>query len=144
MTSSKPRTQETYLQFLLYLDETGLDEELRAICKGHHVTPRDVYLDARGPTVHAARLECWWWLVMHTRKSPGEVAKLFDRDPGSIRYGMLRLGEQALILGRELNAESVRAVAEGVADSAAEKQAQAGERVAATGLGVRARATRKT
>ena len=113
--ASKARDQEGYLRFLYYLDETGLDVELRAICLRHHVTPRDVYLDTRGPTVHAARLEIWWWLTQTIGKSTGEVGRIFDREGPSITHAIRRLREVAAAMGHELDATSAPSVARGVA-----------------------------
>ena len=131
MAAPKERNEESYLRFLYYLDETGLDVELRAICLRHFVTPKDVYLNSKGPTVHAARLEIWWWLTTTIRKSHGEVGRLFDRDGTSILYAMRKLRTTATTMGAELDALHAADVARAVALSAIEGQARAGRQVAA-------------
>ncbi len=130
MATTRVRDQEGYVRFLYYLDETGLDVELRAICLRHHVTPKDVYLDTKGPTVHAARLEIWWWLTSTIGKSTGEVARIFDRDGSSVLYAIKRLRETAASMTVELDAMRVPDVARDVALTAASSQRRNGQTVA--------------
>lgn len=117
------------LRFLAYLEETGLFDTVRAICLAYHVTPRDIYLDGRGPTIVAARLETWWVLSARARKSAREVGDMFGRDPSSVMHAMRKLGAHAVDLGVELSEETVRRVAEAAARATHESLRASGARV---------------
>lgn len=118
--ASKPRDEATYACFLVYLDEIGLIDELRAICRAHHVSLRDIYLDARGPTSTAARMQAWWWLVAVKRKSQSEVARMFDRDDTSIGYAVRKLCTQSRVMNVELTEATVERIARAFGEQTAE------------------------
>lgn len=111
----RERTEEGFRNFSGYVEETGLFADLKAICLRHHVTLRDVYLDTKGPTVYAARLEVWWWLYSTIKKSTFEIARLFDRDDSTISYALIKLRARATELGHVLEDnvhDTARAIAE--------------------------------
>jgi hypothetical protein len=111
------RDDASYEVFAAYVVEAGLDFEMRSICLYNHVTIRDIYLDARGPTVHAARLEVWWWLTFVLKKSFNETGRLFDRDPTSIAHAVRGLVNQSITMAVPLDSVShVRDVARAIAD----------------------------
>jgi hypothetical protein len=115
MAKHRVRDNDSFAVFTAYIAETGLDASMREICLQHRVTLRDIYLDVRGPTVHAARLEVWW-MLMFLRKSSSEIGRLFDRDASSVQHAMKRLTERASELGTSLGVETVREIARSVAD----------------------------
>lgn len=123
------RDQTGYLQFLVYLDETGLDVGVHEICRRHHVSTREVYLDAKGPTVTAARLEIWYWLRIVIGKSHGEIGRMFGRDAGSISYAFHRLVEQANVMNVDLTRETAPDVARAFAVRSAQNLARAGKNI---------------
>ncbi len=125
------RDRESFKRFYAYVDECGLVEVLKGICAAHHVTLADAYLDARGPTVHAARLECWWWLRSRCRKSEAEIAVMWDRDRSSIHYALGKLDDEARRRGVAVAADTARVLAVGVAENTAERISAAGRRQAA-------------
>jgi len=134
--ASRRRDDESYRRFLVYIGECGLEPGLRSICLKHAVTPRDIYLDATGETIHAARLEVWWWLAQEHRKSSSEIGRMFDREPSSILYALKKLSEEARHLvgiynGNELMHESAKAVAKNVAMARRRTGEQSAERFAA-------------
>jgi hypothetical protein len=98
----KPRDKATFCRFQLYLEECGLDEPLRAIGRRHGVTLFEVYSSVRGPSVVAARIEMWHWLIAEMGKSPAEVAVMFDRDRGAVAAAMKNLEACARALAAEL------------------------------------------
>lgn len=132
------RDEDGYQRFLGYLGEAGIEPELRGICLTHAVTLRDIYLDVRGPSCMAARLEVWWWLSFKYHKSRPEIARLFDRDPGSIAHAFTRLRDTAAANGRETIPSSyIHGLSVLVATSATIAWTESGRRVAP--LGVEAR-----
>ena len=131
------RDQAGFRRFFGYLEETGLDEPLREICRAHHTTLFEVYADASGPTAHAARLECWGWLTLEIGKSPTEIARIFDREQASIRYGLGRMREVAAADATGLGRETLRALAARVASRASAAQAAGGRRPRSTRAGSR-------
>ncbi len=91
------RDKTGFRRFFAYLEETGLDEPIRRICRGHATTLYEIYSNDRGPTAHAGRLETWWVLTNVYRKSTGEIARFFERDATSIGYALKQLaGEENL------------------------------------------------
>lgn len=92
------RDKQSFRRFHLYVEECGLDEPLRAIGRHHGVTLFEAYSDARGPSVVAARIEMWHWLVSEMGKSPAEVAAMFDRDRGAVTAALKKLHERARAL----------------------------------------------
>lgn len=100
-----PRNEDTYREFLAYLNETNLYEDLKSICLRHHVTLRDIFFDIRGPTVYAARVESWWWLASTLHKSNNEIGRLFCRDSSSILHAMAKLRNTAVELGKEIDSQ---------------------------------------
>lgn len=132
------RTSVSCERFIVYLEDSGMKEAVSAICKSFYVSPRDIYLDARGWTITAARLETWWWMMTIARKSMGEVARIFDRDSSSLYYSMQRLGEMAVEKGVPLNEKTIHAIAEAVAQTALENARRAGRSVATSGAGTAA------
>lgn len=123
------RDQTSYLQFLVYLDETGLDAGVHEICRRHHVSTREVYLDTKGPTVTAARLEIWFWLRIAIGKSNGEIGRIFGRDAGSISYAFHRLVEQAKAMNVDLTRETAPDVARAFALKTAANLERAGKNI---------------
>lgn len=111
------RNHNTCRLFVAYLTETGLEQEMKAICQIHHVSLRDIYLDTRGPTVHSARLSVWWWLAYVIGKSGKEIARIFDRDASSIHYALAKVVQRAVQLGQVLTYETVHLVAKDLASS---------------------------
>lgn len=95
MSKKRIRDDESYRAFISYLNETGLESEIRSICLKHYVTPRDVYLDVRGQTVHAARLEIWFWLSFRFRKSNSEIASIFDREGTSVQQALRKVRDKS-------------------------------------------------
>lgn len=114
------RDKAGFRRFYAYLRETGLEEPLRAACAAHRATLADAYGDAKGPTAHAARLECWALLALEHGKSPAEIGRMFDRDGGSVRYGLRRMAEEAAARGAALALDTARPAARFVAEAAAE------------------------
>lgn len=131
------RDQAGFRRFFAYLEETGLDEPLREICRAHRTTLFETYADARTGTAVAARLECWSWLALEIGKSPGEIARIFDREQASIRYGLGRMREAAAGDGAGFGRETLRALAGKVAARSAAAMAAGGRRA-----GVRRRPAR--
>lgn len=119
------RNEESYQKLLVYLNEVGLFDDLRAVCLKYYVSLRDIYLDSRGPTVHAARLEVWFVLAHTFKKSNGEIAKIFDRDGSSLTHAFRRLKEKAAEIGKELPRD-VTEVAKAVAAESNEAMSAAG------------------
>lgn len=109
------RDEGGYQLFFAYITECGLEPELRAICLCHSVTLRDIYLDLRGPTVHAARLEVWWWLTTIYRKSTLEIGRMFNREPTSITHALRKLRETAAAMGQALDASAAHEVSKHLA-----------------------------
>lgn len=99
MPRGKIRDEAGYQVFIQYLSEAGFEPVVREICLEHAVTPRDTYLDARGPTCHAARLVIWWWLHTSFRKSFLEIARIYDRDHSSISQAVKKFKERGNELG---------------------------------------------
>ena len=120
------RNDETFLRFLAFLGETGLEPQVRGICLAHSVSLREVYLDFRGASVHAARQEIWFWLLHEMGRSPNEVARIFDRDRSSLIHVTKRLKEKAVSLGRPLDMTTVRELASAVAADAREVRERVG------------------
>jgi imidazole glycerol phosphate synthase subunit HisF len=134
--ATRPRDEAGYMRFLYYLDETGLDAEVRAVCLRHHVTARDVYMDTKGPSTHAARLEIWYWLTETIKKSTGEVGRIFDRDGSSICHALRKLRETAEAMSIELTAIGPLGAADAAratALKAAEGRVRAGKLVGVLG-----------
>lgn len=129
------RDQTSYLQFLLYLDETGLDVGVQEICRRHHVSTREVYLDGKGPTVTAARIEIWYWLRVAIGKSNSEIARMFGRDSGSVTYAFGRLAEQAKVMNVELTRETVPDIARAFAVRTAQNLERAGKNITPRHIG---------
>lgn len=125
------RDEQGYLRFIAYLGESGLEPSVRGICLRHATTPRDIYLDTQGPTITAARLEVWWWLTVELGKSAGEIGLIFDRNQGSIRYALRRLGEAAVAMGAELDRDRVEAVARNLAQQRTLARVEHGRRLLA-------------
>lgn len=124
------RDESSFLLFHAYISEVQLESELRAICLRHRVTLRDVYLDIRQPSAHAARLEVWWWMVTKIQKSPREVARIFHRDGSSILYALRRLHERADMMMVVLTEETINPVSKAVAQSYADAKVLTGEAAA--------------
>lgn len=142
--ASRARSEESLLRFAAYAEECGFAKELREICVAHRSSIADVYLDVRGPTAHAARLECWWWLGAACRKSATEIARMFDRDRSSIGYALDKLAEEAAHRGVGVGPDTVRVLAIAVSESTAERMSAAGRRAAeANGFGGASRGARE-
>lgn len=122
------RDQAGFRRFFAYLEETGLDEPLREICRAHRTTLYETYTDGRGPALHAARLECWGWLVLEAGRSASEVARLYERDPTSVLYGLRRLREIDTENGVALARDTLRPLARRVAAKSAEAMAAGARR----------------
>lgn len=130
MAKTRTRDNADYEIFLAYITETSLDGYLRPICLKHHVTLREIFLDVRGTSVHAARLEAWWTLTLF-KKSSLEIGRIFARDATSVQHAMKRLNERAIALGVTLDLEHVTQVARAVAVGNNNVWKQMGENVAA-------------
>lgn len=130
MSKTQTRNLVGFELFSAYIVEAGLDEEMRAVCLSHRVTLREVYLDARGTSVHSARLEIWWRLV-NMGKSTSEIGRMFARDATSVSHAMRRLNEVAAEIPTTLGAENVNEVARAVAAGNLKKWKTAGQVVAA-------------
>ena len=89
------RDKPGFRRFFQYLEETGLKYPLRLILRRHGTTFFDIYMDVTLPGAVAARYEAWWYLIAEARRSPAEVAELFDRNRSSVVYVMQRLREVA-------------------------------------------------
>lgn len=136
MTKALKRDEESYQRFHAYIVEVHLESEMRDICIRHRVSIHDIYLDERGPSTHAARLEVWWWLVSVIQKSPREVGRIFHRDGSSILYALRRLHERANAMVTELESDTVSHVAKQVAQTSAAAKASNGfSRAAQVDLG---------
>lgn len=129
--NARPRDKAGFRRFFGYLEETGLVEPLREICIEHAVTLFEVYGDEKGPTAYAARLECWAWLHLSLRKSPTEIARLFDREHTSLLYALRRMREAATTMGVDFAVETARPIAQEIAGRASAAATAAGKRVAA-------------
>lgn len=148
------RSEEGFVRFVVYLEETGLAPRLREICLAHHVTLRDIYNDARGRSAMAARVETWWWLMKHASRSTREIGALFDRDASSVTHAMRRLYAKAEAMGFDVEEASVAQLTKAFADEAYNRQVTNGrsgntsrrakrdERDRLDGLGVQVPATR--
>lgn len=123
------RDQTSYLQFLVYLDETGLDVGVQEICRRHHVSTREVYLDGKGPTVTAARIEVWYWLRVAIGKSNSEIGRMFDRDASSVSYALARLHAEAEAMNVVLTRENAPDVARAFAVRTAQNLERAGKNI---------------
>lgn len=124
------RDKNGFRQFFGYLEETGLDEPVREICRAHATTLHEIYSNAAGPSPHAARLEVWWTLASVYRKSSKEIANLFDRDYSSILYSFRRLSELAAERDVVLALDTVRPLAIGVAGKTFAGRVSRGRRLA--------------
>lgn len=102
-SARKIRDNEGYERFLAYITEAGFIDDLKSICLSHRVTLREVYLDVRGPSVYAARIEIWWWMMFSLHKSSVEIGRIFDRDYSSVLHAITRLKERAIELGIPFN-----------------------------------------
>lgn len=120
----------TYLKFQQYVEEAGLLPKLQEIVLAHHVTLHDVYLDLKGPSTIAARLECWWWLMKHGNKSRGEIGRIFHRDTTSILHGLRKVHAKADELRVQLDAGSIRIVAVAMGQQVSESWTRVGEKAA--------------
>lgn len=129
VVKSRPRDNAAYEIFLAYITEVDLVVTFREICMKHHVTLRDIFLDVRGATVHAARLEVWWFLGLMS-KSYSEIGRIFARDATSVQHAMKRLQERAAAINVTLSSETVCAVARSVATENRNAWKQTGQRVA--------------
>ena len=107
------RTQQSFRRFYIYISERNLEQEMRERCMKHHTTLRDIYLDVRWSSVHAARLEIWWWLFS-LGKSLNEIARMFDRDAASINFAVKRLKDYANTNNVRLTLETIHDIAKGV------------------------------
>lgn len=96
------RDEATFQIFLAYITEIGLEQEIRSVCLKYFVTLRDIYLDVRGPSVHAARLEVWFWMSYRYRKSNGEIGVLFNREGNSVMHALRKVKEKSLQYGMQL------------------------------------------
>ena len=105
------RSQAGFRRFFDAADERGLVEPLRDIARRHGSTLRDVYADSTLPGAIAARLECWWWLTAELRRSPNEVAAMFDRSGGSVAFGLRRLAAEAERSGVRVASDTVAVLA---------------------------------
>lgn len=85
------RNKEGFRRFFGYLEEVGLTEPLREICKAHCTSLMEIYLDTVGQSSLAARLEVWWWLKTEIGKSDAEIGRMFDRDASSVHYGQKKV-----------------------------------------------------
>ena len=126
MTVHNVRDEESYKRFLEYVTESGLEPEIRTICRRHAVTLRDIYLDVRGPTVYAARLEVWWWLASAYRKSTSEIGRLFDREATSVLYAIRRLREASIAMGIELDAGTAHDMAKRISEKITKVRSEQG------------------
>lgn len=130
MTKRRIRDNAGFESFSTYIVDCGLEADMRAVCLKHRVTLRDIFLDARGPTVHAARLEVWWGLI-HFGKSSHEIGTIFFRDPTSVQHAMKRMMERACELGIPLDVDHVHDVARSVSWGTLKSWQKAGQRLAA-------------
>lgn len=89
------RDKQGYRAFVRYLGECGLEETLRGIARHHGVSLQEVYSNARGKSIIAARVDMWHWLTSEMGRSPGEIAKMFDRDRGAVSAALKSLRECA-------------------------------------------------
>jgi len=107
----RTRDKQGYRGFLRYLEECALEEALRAIGHRHGVSLQEAYSDARGKSVVAARIEMWHWLTSEMGRSPGEIAKIFDRDRGAVAFALKRLRECAEQLALPVEAGTMATIA---------------------------------
>jgi hypothetical protein len=103
----------------------------------------DMYLDGKGPTMLAARLESWWYLMRRAGKSAGEIALMYDRDQSSIQHGLRQLFRYADELGFEVEAATAHELCARLGAAINERFIQGGRATAATGLGVEASAAKR-
>ena len=130
MAKTRLRDNVAFEAFSSYIAECGLEGDMRAVCLKHRVTLRDIFLDARGPTVHAARMEIWRNLTSFG-KSSNEVGTIFFRDATSVQHAMKRMNERACEMGVPLDADHVHDVARSVAGGTLKSWQQSGANVAA-------------
>ncbi len=123
------RNNDDYEIFLAYINETGLIVDMQIACLNHRVTLREIFLDVRGATVHAARLEIWW-TMMNFGKTTKEVSRLFVRDVSSVSHAMKRLREHSSKLNLPLDIHHVRAIASDLAASNLKSWIKMGQYVA--------------
>lgn len=95
MGSPSKRTREGFKRFFEYAHDCQLIDPLREIARRHGATLFDVYMDTKTVAAASARIEAWFWLMSETRRSPSEVAAMFDRTRSSVLYAMKQLGEVA-------------------------------------------------
>ena len=105
------RSQAGFRRFFEEADERGLVEPLRDIARRHGSTLRDVYGDSALPGAIAARLESWWWLTAELRRSPNEVAILYDRRHQSVAFALRRLALEAERSGVRVASDTVAVLA---------------------------------
>lgn len=129
------RTKEKFRAFYEYLVETGLLPVLQAICLRHTVTLHDVFMDVKGSSVTAARIEMWWRLMTLYGKSPAEIERIFQRHRDSIAYAMRKLQERANEHGVAVAEDTVTPLAKTIAAQSLANQRAAGERVGRSGKG---------
>lgn len=130
MAKTRTRDNADFEIFSAYIVEAGLDPEIRATCLKHRVTLRDIFLDVRGASVHAARLEVWWNLLAFG-KSSSEIGRIFARDATSVMHAMKRLAEQAAKNNIALTPETAGDVARSLALDNRKVWTKMGENVAA-------------
>lgn len=115
------RNEEGFARFATWLDDAGQREDVRGTCVRYAVTLRELYLDARGASITAARVEVWWRLSTAFLKSPGEIARIFDRDTSSVTFVLAALERHAAEMKITLGPETVAQVAAGFAKLGSKK-----------------------
>lgn len=136
MAAKQPRTELGAVRFAAYADEAGFGDALRAVARAHFVTIGDTWLDHRGESIQAARMEVWWTLVNVFSRSEVEVARMYARDKSSIQFALQRLEAQAASEGVVLDESTVRGLATRSAAAKAASLRESGARVGFTGRGV--------
>lgn len=134
----RARTEAGYQMFSAYIEEVGLGDQIKEICKRHVTTPRDVYLDTRGPSATGARFEVWWWLMKVVGKSTAEIGRLFDRDASSMTHAMKKLYTKADAVSRDVELTTVFGLCHALAHEINENLTESGRNVAKLGTGTEA------
>jgi hypothetical protein len=133
------RDEAGYAVLEKHLTESGLEVSVKEICKSHFTSLRHIYLDTRGPSVLAARIEVWWTLMKVYGKAHAEIGTIFNRDRSSISWALRRLYIMADGKQRDVEVASVHELAKAIAAETEATLRRVGQEVAATGLGVEAR-----
>ncbi len=79
----------SFQDFVTYLHETGLFDDLLQICKNNFVRLEDAYGPSKMRSIVRARSACWVWLHEKAGRSGSEIAKLWGREHSTV-WNILR------------------------------------------------------